>query len=273
MSIESILEREAAAYTIKAGRVTAAVGANTLTDALAGGTFGTDFAATNLLFWLNDAGQIEYGVVQAVAANVITLNENVRSVSSGGVGNTIYLIDRYPDYFVPSPTYPNEPVHAGFDGNGVGALPTDLLKAENGRYKISSDEGVLVKSIYARLPYQYTFADGLFSIKLEYLVTGAGGAPLTVTQIGENGEINIPMENVEIPVNQYIPPKGVAGQTWELYGACANAMPTPWNGPVQLPNYNFSQISTVNAPTELEYTFLPIIIGVRIEHASVALTT
>lgn len=282
MSRESLIETQPPEYNDGlAGQVaTGALPSNTLTDALGGGTFGTDFVVNDLVAWMTDGNVMEAGVIQGVAANALTLYQNVQAVCSGGAGNYIFRVDSIGPYFYPATHAPSAYIRQGFNGRGVGSFPSAVARVFSvgapfsALSKIDSNEGCLVKSIYVRLPYQFTTADSWLNISVETKITGAAGAPTGVTQIGENGYIQVPVENIEIPLNAYIPPSGVAGQTWEIYFNVNNGIPTKPTAieyPQQRP-LRYSSISTVDMPAVLTYTFQPVIIGARIIHGDTALT-
>jgi hypothetical protein len=274
MGIESIIERPPIDISLVAGQVVAAIGNTTITDALAGGVWGGAFSAGDLVQWIDNGGLVQSGVVQTANLDTLVLNVAPTTVSSGGVTNLIYQVQNSPDWFIPDSAYPQAVIHAGFDGVGGGSMANDHLETESGLFKIDADEGVLIKSLYIRNPYQFTWADGRVSLELAYRLTSVGGAPIVLTTIGENGNFVMPIENQEVPVNAFVPsPDGItAGDTWEIYAKIGNTIPTAAIVNPAPPDYQYAYVSTVNMPAILEGSIQPLFIGARIIHAATVLT-
>jgi len=140
------------------------------------------------------------------------------------------------------------------------------------RSKINVNEGVLLKSIYLRCPYQYTMADGPIRIVFGYY-DSAGSYHSPVTVLGEGGTaLFIPVENVEIPVNTYIPIPSGLGTDWQLSASIQRTKPDAGDTQ-ELKTFNFATLSNVNAPDALNGQIMPVIVGARIQHAATALTS
>ena len=272
MSIESLLETDKLTPATLAGVLcTAVIGAGTIetnavTAAMVNGAV--------LLFVADDGSwqwHVQNGAPAGIGPYTITIHDTVRKTASGGAGNVMAVVQMNSPFFQPTTTFSRTRTHTV---PGASSVNEHLLKAPAGVYRINSNEGVILKSIYVRLPYQFTFADTQVPIQLTYRLSGAVGAGNQVLQFGESGVIYVPVENIEIPLSVYIPPVGATGQRWELLVELRNADALPPINTKYAPaiEQNYSHVSTLDMNTTIAFEFLPITIGVRLIHAATALT-
>lgn len=132
-------------------------------------------------------------------------------------------------------------------------------KSNNQKSWFRPDEGVLIKSVYIRMPYQFTLADSSLFINLYGNVNPS--TTYNFPEVGEPGSSGIPcsIENSEIEINTFIapPPAAVAGNLkWQIFGAIS----VTFTGIAPA-------VSMVGAPTALNAATLPIYVGIKIVHA------
>ena len=266
MSIESILETAPFGIVVEAGELaTAAIGNVTI-----GVTDRTNWLAGDVIIFIDDNGIQQHHTIESVDAilDEVDVYQAPRAVASGGAANLMYKVTTNSCLFQSDTTYPNNTIY-----RGDGANP-QLLSDPTGLSLISVNEGILIKSVYIRLPYQFTFAETNFEVRFATRDPATPTAFARVPSIGEAGIINIPLENNEIPINAYVSPDANAvgtGLPWSLYAYINNAKGQPIDG-VRLtpPNAAINaMVSSVNVPASVEFRYLPVIIGVRILHAAV----
>lgn len=273
MSIESLLETDKLAPTVLAGVLCTAV--------IAAGTIETNNINASmvdgavLLFVADDGSwqwHVQSGAPVGVGPYTITLHDTVRKTASGGAGNSVCVVEMNSAFFQPTTTFPTA---RAFCGIGASGTLEQLLKGPGGEFGIDASEGILLKSVYVRLPYQFTFAETSVPVSFAYRIYGTGGAGVPITQIGEGGLIHIPVENIEIPLNVYIPPKGISGQQWEIVAKLANSDASEPDNTRYNPGLEqiYTHVSTLDMNTTIAFEFLPITIGVRMLHASIPLIT
>jgi len=258
MSIESILEHQHYAFTGSTSLITTAVG-----SVNAQATNYGNLTIGDLIQYIDDAGAVRYGEVAALpGAPNFTLETAALSVSSGGAGNIISIESSPSCYYFESN---NANLKAGL----VTIDSADaLLSAPTAKDTISANEGILIKSVYLRLPYQYTLADGQIFVNFRYY-DSSGVFISNIATVGEEGDFYIPRENYEIPVNSYLPPP-TPNQAWRLH---CRIQGTVGNTGVAVQDRNYGAlISCVNAPNSLNGVIMPVTMGVRIVHAATVLT-
>lgn len=270
--IESIIESPAPEYDALTGTITSVIGDETITGV--GTSFDTELAASDIVAFLDDTGNLQYHVVDSVTdATHFEARQKARAV---GTAKAIYQLIPFPSYFQPDTDYPNVPVFRPFSA-GANNILANVLSSHGSLSKISQDEGVLIKSVYARMPYQFTWADSFLSIGVFSRALSDATIGTRIFELGEgDGVLNIPIENIEVPVDIYIPPNAAAvaaGEKWQILSRVASSITTNSGTRVNpAAQHNYTMISSVGTPTILEHTFQPIIIGMRIRHADTALT-
>jgi len=279
--IETLLEtpaqlKEDTDYS-PAGTINALAAGNTAvvgtgTNFTTAGPSSTSLAANDILE-ITDAttGRVIYVTVASVtdATNLTLVENTVRDIAAL---STWKKLDGGSPYFISG------------DSKTSGELPTKYrvyqdgntsLKGQNSTSPlyINGDEGVLVKSIYVRMPYQYTLADTFLGVNFAYSSKTSPGTTNNIPQIGVNGFVNINIENTEIPVNAYVPPYDVLSSgigLWNFKISIYNAtvgQNTALATPEDLP-----MVSGINVPASLAQEMLPIVIGVRILHGNALVT-
>jgi len=232
---------------------------------------GNNFPATapGNLIRITDAvsGQVSvYTVATYVdGENITIVGTTVRAIANNStwemlLASSWYFVDRDP---VNVTAYPLKNVV--YSGVAARTILTPVGDTAAPKY-INYDEGVLVKSVYARLPYQYTLADTWLGLKLVYKRKGSTSVE-TITTMPEI--LSIPVENVEIPVNIYVPPMPAGITNSDNWTFAVNEPNTgmPNNQTVALTNPDeIPWISAVNAPAAMDREILPIVIGLRIQH-------
>lgn len=271
MSIETILESVPMDFTILASaQVTTALLDKTVT--ITGAVWPVSVIAGSLIAWTADNGTTQYGIVASITDPTnLELTFDAVAISSGGAGNYFFSIGAYPDYFQATESFGRVPVNQGL------LNVNDIMQTPSGKNNISTNEGILIKSVYVRLPYQFTFADTFIDLELGSR-NGTSGAFAFLTQIGEgDGIIHVPIENTEIPVNIYIPPNTSGlppALTWQVNARIKHASAFKPNG-TAFPASTLESlvtVSTISMPSVLESQILPVIVGMRILHAATALT-
>jgi hypothetical protein len=243
--IETVLEQQINGYENVTGTLTTAIGSNNAVGI-------TDCAAGDIIYWVDDAGNARSMVL--TAAN--TFLKNAISVATGVTAYKMSSSNINFHYFIVDTTKIKTRIFMPLNV-GVGRLTTgpDIF---GGYYKFNKNEGVLLKSLYYRLPYQFTMADAGVSILLN-VSTDATTQPYILGFA--------PLENSEIPFNFYVPPNTTGvNNYYELSTYMQNAADIINNAQYS-PAINVPQVSMVNVPTELNYNVLPVIIGARIVHS------
>jgi len=262
MSIESLLETQPFLYTVSGQLATAVVGNAQISVASTVG-----FAHDSIIAYVDNAGLLQFHTINTIDNPLqFTCYQAARAAAAGGVGNIIYNITMQSD-FVQVRTDRTEQVIRM--GGGIGGGQNGNLLSVSGLSKISANEGILVKSVYMRLPYQFTLGSNGASMQLFNRLAAVGGPGVVVTTLGENGLIKLPIENTEIPVNAYIPPLGI---NWQLISVI-NGLVKPETGALPSPAVSgaLAHVSMINVPASLNYQYLPVIVGMRIVHAATTL--
>lgn len=275
MSVETIIET-AARPTIGSnltGTLDAIVaGATAVVGTLT--NFDPEVSVGDILTFLDTAGARRYYTVKTVTDDTnIVLTNPVATASSGGINFQIatpkspYIIgDDQSDTFAVAP---NElPIYNDVFGNSLVAVNPFNPGTTELKF-ISVDEGALIKSIYVRYPYQYTGSARNLSLRM-FQTNSSGSSTLIISQFGSSGLFPLPIENIEVPVNIYIPPFNPnGGENWsidaEVFGAPQNQETAGAGfGSVDL----MATLSSVDDPDALDNEFMPVIIGMRIVTAS-----
>lgn len=255
--IESILELPPWQPSAGTGTITTAASS----DAVVG--VGTDFdpevTVDDLISWTDDAGVLRIGMVKTVTDDTnIVLYDDAVSVATG-VAFSILGPTSVP-WFVANSANFKSPIINCVEGVGVfGAQDASL---------INSNEGVFIKSIYMRFPYQYTMADTPIALALSYFDNASPGIRQgPITTVGEDGIFMMTRENNEIPVNAYVPPQSGAS-TYQIGVTISGALDDP-EGTIN--PHRTAQVSQINGPSDLDNIVLPIYIGIRVVHAAEAI--
>ena len=253
--IESILEHQSFGYAASTSAITVAAAATAATSTNYG-----NLALGDLIAYLDDAGVQRYGQIATLpGAPNLTLETPAIAAATG---TAVRIASDPTAYF--------------FEGNNA-QLKSDIvtigpanaiLAADATKDLFSKDEGFAVKSVYLRLPYQYTLADGAYTVQLKYY-TAAGVFIANVLTIGESGDLLIPVENTEIAVNAFVPP-APGGVDYKIHGILSQGVANI--GASEQRDSGLFSISNVDAPDVLNGEILQVRLGVRIVHASVALT-
>ena len=269
---EALLET-LAPFTLSAnltGTITCAAGANNVVGV--GTLFTTELAVGGILTTTDTSGKLIYKTVLAIANDLLcTTVDNfvtaVAALSNLQVATTtspyIYTSDDA------APLYPNKvPIYGGTTQFELYEPWQTRLGAAN-RW-IDNSEGIEIKSIYMRLPYQHTMADGPIAISI-FQYDEVGAVHTAIQEIGVSGVLFTQIENAEIPINKFIPPYAVAianGVNWSME-IVVQGSPLTQNDYAAMA-LNAKQgapyISTVNVPTALNDELLPIVFGVRFTH-------
>ena len=265
--IETVLETKPIDFAPLTGTLSITIGAKALTGV--GTSFLTQISSFGLprsIAILGDTGQLRYMTVVAVADNTnATVEDNALETSAAKAG--FFMTNNAPFFIVSDPKSQSGMPRNRIYNQGVNG---DLdLKAVDGAFTINFNEGILIKSIYVRLPYQFTFADTNIGLKLQ---AGVGAAQVNLPSVGTNGSIFVSLENLEADVNAYVPPpeSAVSGSTrWTLEGSFTKGIADPSVAPVnfddEVPAVSNLSVPTV-IPDDLVGAYLPVIIGVRIIH-------
>lgn len=241
-----------------AAGVTAVVGA--LTD------FDPEVVVGNILSFLDTAGERQFYTVKTVTDdNNIVLSQPTRSVSpiltdfQIATQNTNYLIVRDAQ----NPTFPLADPILGKIGAGSAAgyrMNAPSISGANLIDSIDPNEGIRINTLYIRNPFQHTWADRSFMLTW-FRVVNAGGAQSVITQLGVNGLTFQPMENVEVPVNIYVPPLSTR---WGLAVQISNSYNNQNSSHADIVVDQLqARMSNVNVPASMDGMLLPIVIGCR----------
>lgn len=272
MAIETLLETNAqlridGSFT-PTGTINAAVaGANALV-----GT-GTNFNGLTVgdVLEIIDAttGRPIYVTLQTItdALNVVIVGTLVRDIAVGSTWHKLSISSPY--FVVDDPaTAAAFPTKFRIYNGGV-SIPLKN-QASTTNVFINQHEGVLVKSIYVRMPYQFTLADTYLAVRFRYSDQSLPLVFVNMVDLGISGVVAVPLENVEVPVNKYVRPYQVV-----------SAGTTNWNFNIQIFNASADQrsailneedvpyVSEINTPASLDREFLPIVVGIRIVHGNV----
>lgn len=241
-----------------AAGVTAVVGNGT--------NFDPEVVAGDILSFIDTAGEQQFYTVETVTDDTnIVLAQPTRSASSAAIlfqvstPNTNYIIVRDSQNL----KFPLADPVLGRIGGGSSAGYRMNAPDLDGAVLIDSidpNEGIRINTIYLRNPFQHTWADRSFMLTW-FQVNDGTSAQTVVTQLGVNGLTFQPMENIEIPVNIYIPPLSVR---WGLAVQISNSYTDQNEQPVSnLIDQLQARMSNVNVPASMDGMLLPIVIGCR----------
>lgn len=265
MSIESILEHEAwSAIPPTSGTISTTNGTPNIVGV--GTAFLTDLVTGDLILWTDSSGNPR-------ATQVKTVTDDLNVIAGANIGDTVagasFFIIKQSAITCPYFQVDNTRLKS-FIVSGQ----SSYLQVNGGKSQISANEGLNLKSVYFRLPYQFTMADGMVEIGFRYL-DAAGVSLGSVQTIGENGFIQIPVENIETPFDVYIPPpSGLATtDTWQLAASFSYAaIDLETAEGIGIDEYVTPSVSQIDSPDALNGALLPIYIGARVIHAAQALT-
>ena len=178
---ESVIETLTVADWVAAGNVTGTVGSPNIT----GTGFNTTFANINnaqVLMFTDDGGRFQcYTVKTLTDDNNIILHTNLKTAVSGLAGFT-QDYQSSPWFIQPDPLLATlRPDRSLIFGSANSNLygGTNFFAGATGLYELqrlfSVNEGILLKSLYVTLPYQYTL--GMNGLTLEVRYPTAPPAP------------------------------------------------------------------------------------------------
>ena len=277
MSIESLIETDIpSGMTNGVGTISLVpgdLGVGGLIVTGAGTSFLTALANSDVIYTQDDLGNDLYLVVNAILSDTDIRVFNNASVAVTGASFTILPTATMGTYFfLGDNTKKSVPVYSPnafalklVSRNAAGSIGSASL--------FSINEGVLLKSFYLRLPYQYTLPSSTMYLAF-YYETIVGGFPVhtPIPSIGEGIKtflgsefpnlLPVINENIEIEMNAYIPP-----------------LNAPWSIAVKLITTNplttfrdidkeYAAVSQIDAPDILNGVMLPVHIGARIQHTS-----
>jgi hypothetical protein len=250
--IESILEHKPWDSEVTSGTLSTTSGSDAVSGA--GTAFLTEAPAGTILV-------LTYQVASVADNTNLTLEEDALSAATGVSFRAIAAANQTTGFFRADNAVPKKPVVEITVANS-------RLANSIGQSQISVDEGVLIKSIYVRLPYQYPMADTPMALTFFYL-SNSGANLGGITAFGGN-TVLIPNENIEIPIDAYVPPPTNSDTTWQIAAQIQNAVPDAGSG-VSSDHWGTTQISQVDGPDMLNGLYLPIYVGIRMLHG-IALT-
>jgi hypothetical protein len=272
--IENLLETSSIFNAISlTGNITGVAGASAIVGV--GTLFTTELQTGDIIGVLDDAGNIQYYTIDTItdnlnAAIVGTFRTNITANAPSRMWLECgYFIQNDPKT---SAIIGKDRVYANEQLVGPSrSIVKGILISANNYQLFDSNEGILIKSIYVRLPYQYTFADQGIKVTF-YYVDNLLGTRTVIQNIGENGVFYFPIENTEIPVNTYIPSPQSLGtpiypgeSRWALAAEISGAVNQDSSFTVAPGNdTDLTWVSSLNAPSEMDGTLLPIVIGARV---------
>jgi len=269
MGRETILESLPPFYISRTGTITVTAGSKNVVGV------GTTFTSESFIgpgrpiSYTDDAGVTRFGIVDSITDDtnlVLVLNALSTATGVSFKGGEL----RSPYFIGDNTRLKSALVDPGTnDGGGPFTNQRYLTTSFDGK-SISADEGVLIKTIYFRLPFQYTMADSRIGITLYYCDPGNSSIKLgNIDSMGEGdgSGIFVPGENGEIEVNAYVPPPETLGSGGEW--AIAYDIVASWpDADIDLSdNSDIPSISQVDAPDSLNGVILPCYVGARILHA------
>lgn len=269
MSIESILEHRQSIAPVAAATLTTVEG-----NAVVSGTGLDAYSINDIIWWTDDLGVWQQNQVKiATSAIAMTLYRVVNSVTTAKIPRIITGANQRNYWF-----RANSDVSRAFIIRpSVDEREVCLLSAPGaGDNQISENEGILVKTVYIRLPYQYTMGAAPFQVGFYYVDTG-GNLIGRVQSIGEDSLVFIHRENNEVEINAFIPPPsqtvfGTPGK-WSLSATIeTSAGPDLDDDDPSIESDQLPVVSQVNGPDLLNDQQMPVIVGARILHAGTFLT-
>lgn len=285
---ESVIETLTVANWVAAGNVTGAA----LSDTITGVGFNALYANINIaqvLMFTDDAGRFQcYTVKSLTNDTTIVLHTPLKTAVTAKAGFT-QNYHSSPWFIQPDPLLATlRPDRSLIFGSASSNLygGTNFFAGGTGLYELqrlfSVNEGVLLKSLYVTLPYQYTM--GMNGLTLEVRYVNTNNQSTHVAAIGTLGRFQIPIENQEIEINQFVPVplQAVTGidtsAGWGLGISILDAEQAPVSSEYVFDittrfGSSFPSVSRELAPNsttdknaDLDNTFLPIRIGARVVH-------
>ena len=270
MGRESILESQPPVYSHNTDTIALTTGSASVVGT---STTFTDLTIGQVIAYFNGGPTIVlYGVIASITDDThLTLKANATVTIPS---TSFYTATINTPFFIGDNTVLRRAVlEAGINSSN------QILKTAGGRGAISKEEGILLKTLYVRLPFQYTMASSSFAIDLFYCDPADSTNVInTIDTIGEGDSLGffIPIENTEIEVNAYIPPPSSGRMSylgltkWSIGYAIRGSETDPYASMVL--EETKESVSQVNAPDELNGVVLPIYIGARIVHAETQIT-
>lgn len=290
MSIESVIETLPVANWVSVGNVTGIVGSPTITGSGFNVTF-VSIASAQVLMFTDDNGRFQtYTVKSRDNDTTLTLDTNLKTAVSANAGFTQDYLSS-PWFMQPDPLLaklrPDRCMIYGFGNHQMYGGQNFLAASGAGDYEVfrlfSKEEGILLKSLYITLPYQYTL--GMTGITLEMRYTDTDGISVAIDSIGTKGRFQVPVENQEIEINQYVPvpnantaPSLNLASGWSLSVGIMDTFKSTTDSDIVFDitsrfGSSYPSVSRVVAPdsaddpnADLDNTFLPIRIGARVVH-------
>ena len=252
------------------GTITCAAGANNIVGV--GTLFTTELAVGDIVTMVDTTGKLIYKTILAIANDLLctTVDNFVTAVAALSVLQTATVSSPY--IFTSddaAPLYPDKvPIYGGTTLFPLMA-PNPIRLAVAPQW-FDNSEGIEVKSVYMRLPYQHTMADGPIDISF-FQIDEVGAVNTIISEIGVAGELFMQMENIEIPINKYVPPYAVAianGVRWGISVVVQGSALTQNTYGAQSVNNRQGgpYLSQVNAPAALADELLCVCIGMRLTH-------
>jgi len=266
MSIESVIETKHWRTTAPtSGTISGAAGSPNILGV--GTVFLTDLDVNDMIVAEDSLGRRAMGQVMTITddLNIVLRNNLVNAITAGASFSIIKVADLTQPFFRADNTINRAAVIAPVNFSPLGVVEAGVFLSE-----INRNEGVFVKSLFIRMPFQYTLADSAFVLRFSYL--NNSGTPLgAITALGEISYFNVPGENIEIPVNKFVPtPLSTGTSTWQIGVDVENGL-SNLSSTYSVDDFEIASVSQVNAPDSLQGQFLPIAVGLRILHADNAL--
>ncbi len=200
--------------------------------------------------------------VQTITDNLNVVLATVALSVAAGVTysqSTFAGIASSPDYFVGNNALQKAFIIQG-TARAMATINTSIEKT-----LINADEGILIESIYIRMPYQYTLADTPLVVQFLYL-DSSGALIDLIRNVGEDGFLSVPIENVEVPVNAFVPTPITGGTArWQINARILNA--DLFSSPIS-DAFRSATASQMDADASFNNVMLPIFIGIRIAHVT-----
>lgn len=233
-----------------------------------GTVFTTDVAVNDILVCEDSAGRRATIQVMTITdnLNIVAYDNLVNAITAGTSFTIIKTVDQTLPWFRADNSVNRSPV---FNVTNTFS-PLGTQSQVSFMSEVNRNEGVFVKSVYIRMPFQYTLADSFFLLRFGYLNT-SGVFIGFITELGELAFFQIPGENIEIPVNTFVPTPLTSGTSrWQIGVQVENSL-QPDDKSYSANDFDKAAVSQVNGPDSLNGQFLPIYIGLRILHAAVDL--
>jgi hypothetical protein len=268
MGIESLIETDIPkGFSLGVGTLTITAGNITVTGI--GTAFLTDLESRDVLYYTDDLGNVQYLIVKFIITDTSLQAAYAPLAAATAVPFTLLPGSSFNTfYFIGDNTKKKMPI---LSPNKF-ALPLVSRYSSGAVSKFSINEGVLVKSIYLRLPYQFTLASNTAYVAFYYYLHDTDSYQIipsigegVIDSFGVDLPLTIPFtnENVEIPLNAYVPPPGAG--PWSI---AAKLLITDIFTTFSDLSFEYASVSQIDAPDSLNSIILPVHIGARIEHTS-----